>query len=221
MEKKAKKKNRFTPLDWIIAGALFVAYALLFPFYRLGDFIIAGIVCFGMTGIIAFYRRKRAAKQPAPIPASGDKTADALIAQGRRSIERLEGLQRILREEAMQNGVARITEVCRKVFLAIAEKPERASSARTFTEYYLPTALNLLDAYARLQDEQIGVAGGHIESTRNEIRASLSVIAEAFERQLDTLYRDEWMDISADIAVLEGMFTREGLQGSLRNAGTP
>lgn len=202
------------PLDWIMLGALAVVYALLFPLYRLGDFLIALVFCGAGTFLFALLRRHHAKRRPQPIPASGDKAADSLITQGKKSIEQLQALQRTIHDAEMKKGIARITETGRKVFIAISDKPERAGSARIFTEYYLPTALKLLSSYERLQEES--VSGGHIEKTREEIRGSLGTIAEAFDRQLDSLYRDDWMDITADITVLEGMLQREGVSSPMR-----
>ena len=39
----------------------------------------------------------------------------------------------------------------------------------------------------------------------------MSTIVRAFEKQLDSLFGDEAMDISTDITVLENMMVREGL----------
>ena len=46
------------------------------------------------------------------------------------------------------------------------------------------------------------------------IDSAMTTIVEAFERQLDSLFADEALDISTDISVLEGMLSQEGLMGS-------
>ena len=42
---------------------------------------------------------------------------------------------------------------------------------------------------------------------------SLEMIATAFERQLDNLYKDKSLDIETDIQVLETMMAGDGLTG--------
>ena len=42
----------------------------------------------------------------------------------------------------------------------------------------------------------------------------MSTIVTAFERQLDSLFGDQALDISTDITVLENMMAREGLVDS-------
>ena len=43
------------------------------------------------------------------------------------------------------------------------------------------------------------------------VRGMMSTIVTAFERQLDSLFGDQALDISTDITVLDNMMAREGL----------
>ena len=45
------------------------------------------------------------------------------------------------------------------------------------------------------------------------VENSLGMIADAFEKQLDNLYRDRTLDIETDIEVLETMMAGDGLTG--------
>jgi len=58
-----------------------------------------------------------------------------------------------------------------------------------------------------------GVSGEHIGSTMRKIEDILDAVVAAYEKQLDSLFSEEAMDISADITVLEGMMEREGFSG--------
>ena len=46
-----------------------------------------------------------------------------------------------------------------------------------------------------------------------KIESMMDTIVVAFEKQLDSLFSSEALDISTDITVLEGMLQREGLVG--------
>jgi hypothetical protein len=46
------------------------------------------------------------------------------------------------------------------------------------------------------------------------VENSLELIAKAFEKQLDLLYRDEALDMATDIQVLETMMAGDGLTSS-------
>ena len=50
----------------------------------------------------------------------------------------------------------------------------------------------------------------YIPSTLFNIAGMMHTVADAFEKQLDSLYAEEAMDISADITVFETLLKQEG-----------
>ena len=74
---------------------------------------------------------------------------------------------------------------------------------------HTPTLEKLMNTYIELSAQKI--KGENITKTLTGIEAILDTIEPAFERQLDNLYEDQAIDISADITVLEGMLDSEGL----------
>ena len=56
-----------------------------------------------------------------------------------------------------------------------------------------------------------GVQGENITGTMERVRGMMGTIVTAFERQLDSLFGDQALDISTDITVLDNMMAREGL----------
>ena len=75
--------------------------------------------------------------------------------------------------------------------------------------YYLPTTLKLLNTYAELAEQS--VRGQNITATMTKIESMMDTIVVAFEKQLDSLFGAEALDISTDITVMENMLHREGL----------
>ena len=73
--------------------------------------------------------------------------------------------------------------------------------------------MKLLHTYDRLSEQ--GVHGENISSTMYDIEAMMQTIAAAFEKQLDNLFENEALDVSADISVLETMLQQEGLTGDM------
>ena len=87
-------------------------------------------------------------------------------------------------------------------------------------DYYLPTTLKLLNAYDRMSGT--GVSGENIDTTLSKVEGMMRTIVAAFEKQLDSLYGAEALDISTDITVLENMMAREGLtDGPLKAETAP
>ena len=75
--------------------------------------------------------------------------------------------------------------------------------------YYLPTTLRLLTSYEKLSRQR--VKGENIQKTMFEIEGMMETIAGAFEKQLDSLFGEDAMDIAADISVMESILKQEGL----------
>ena len=94
--------------------------------------------------------------------------------------------------------------------------PAKLPQIRKFMDYYLPTALKILNAYDRM--DSTGVSGENITGTKEKVENIMGTIVTAFERQLDGLFGADAMDISTDISVLETMLAREGLAGERMEA---
>ena len=111
----------------------------------------------------------------------------------------------------MQDKVGRLEQVAARIF-ALAEKdPSKQEQLRKFVGYYLPTSLKLLHTYIQLDSQ--GVDGENITKTKQSIQRSLDLLVTAFENQLDKLFQSDALDVSADIAALEGMLNLDGLSG--------
>jgi dTDP-4-amino-4,6-dideoxygalactose transaminase len=68
-------------------------------------------------------------------------------------------------------------------------------------DYYLPTTLKILRTYARLEAQEVD--GENITATKERIEGMMDTVVEGFESQLDQLFRDEAIDITSDVQVLE------------------
>ena len=84
----------------------------------------------------------------------------------------------------------------------------------THIQQYLPepTALKLLNTYASLSGQ--AVEGTNITEAKHSIERSMDLLVTAFENQLDKLFQSDALDVSADVAALEGMLNMDGLTGS-------
>ena len=111
--------------------------------------------------------------------------------------------------EEVSAKITRTEQLVQQIFERVEEHPETVSDIRKLMEYYLPTTVKLLDAYAELDAQP--VQGEHIASSKREIEAALDTLNIAFEKLLDGLFRDTAWDVSADISVLQTMLAQEGL----------
>ncbi len=107
--------------------------------------------------------------------------------------------------------IDRIEEVTHKILQYQKTHPQRTEQLRTFLNYYLPTTLDILRSYARLDAQ--GVEGENITAAKQRIEGMMDKVVEGFEKQLDKLFSSDAMDIAADVQVLENMLKKDGLSG--------
>ena len=54
----------------------------------------------------------------------------------------------------------------------------------------------------------------NIADAKKNIERSMDLLVTAFENQLDKLFQSDALDVSADVAALEGMLNMDSLTGS-------
>lgn len=114
-------------------------------------------------------------------------------------------------DPVMSAKIDRIGEITGKILDYQRQNPGKDGQLRSFLNYYLPTTLKILRAYAQLDAQ--GVEGENISAAKARIEGMMDMVVEGFEKQLDKLFRDSVMDISSDVSVLEQMLEKDGLSG--------
>ena len=146
---------------------------------------------------------QESAPQPDPDPAGES--------QYQRLLRQLHEAGAALADPMLRDKAARLETVSARIFALAEADPGKEDRLRKFVNYYLPTALKLLHTYAQLDGQ--GVDGENITKTKQSIERSLDLLVTAFENQLDKLFQSDALDVSADIAALEGMLNLDGLSG--------
>jgi len=192
-------------------GAVFLLYALFFPFHRITDILIAlgiSIICHFIAGKL-FPGVVVDVPKELTFEKSGNSMADEMILRGRDYIRRLTELDSIIDDAKISGQIRHLQDVSVQIFDFISKHPGHARKIYTFMDYYYPTAMKFLESYAEFGGKTI--RGENISATQAKISASLAKIEEAFEHQLDSLYSDKALDITTDIAVLENIMKSEGV----------
>lgn len=141
---------------------------------------------------------------------TGNPELDKIIYEGDDYIDKLRKLNEAIEDEGVSACIDRMESASRGIFEYVTDHPSRIPEIKKFMNYYLPTTLKLLASYEKL-DRQT-VKGENISATMFDIEGMMETIATAFEKQLDTLFGYEAMDIQADIEVFETILTQEGLK---------
>ena len=143
---------------------------------------------------------------------TGNPELDRMIRDGTLAIREMKRLDENIADPGISADIVRLEQVSTKIFDEVKAHPEKLPQIRRFLDYYLPTTLKLLNAYDRMSGT--GVSGENIDTTLAKVEGMMRTIVAAFEKQLDSLYGAEALDISTDITVLENMMAREGLVDS-------
>ncbi len=222
-----KVVRKGSPMKFYLTGAAALIYALNFPLYEPSHFIVFGLVLVGVfllssklfRGKKEFVpvepvkpreepRKKEEKPKEEPAKTTGNPEVDKLIADGNQYLKKLRAANDAIPEETLSEDIDRMEKAAADIFRYIGDHPEKAPQIRKFMNYYLPTTLKLLNSYQRLSSQS--VKGENITSTMFNIAGMMHTVADAFEKQLDSLFTDEAMDISADISVFETLLKQEG-----------
>lgn len=149
------------------------------------------------------------ADEPEEKPSTGDEKLDALIEEKDRALGEMRRLNDAIPDEDVSHQIDELETTTAKIIDHVVAHPEKLPQIRRFMNYYLPTTLKILNAYDRMG--AVGVSGENIDGTMDRIETMMDTIVAAFHKQLDALFRDEAMDISSDITVMENLLAQEGL----------
>lgn len=200
-----------------LAALIWILFGLFAPIYELIYIIIAACVSLAAYIVSSIFLPGRTVEVDAK-PDSGDEAVNAQIAEGRSALRNLREADAAIEDEAISARLKRMTEAGGKIFDILEKEPSRAGEVRRFMNYYLPTADKLLTQYRELGES--GSQGENVRGAMTVVENSLEMIAVAFERQLDSLYRHEAMDIQTDIDVLETMLASDGIRPQSAPAAT-
>ena len=199
-----------------------VVYALLFDLYQVSHFVIVALLSAGVFLLLRSVCPDVAVevpRQPEPEEKpTGNAELDKMIRDGKLAIAEMKRLDEAIEDETISAQIRRLEEVSAKIFEQVKAEPKKLPEIRRFMDYYLPTTLKLLNAYDRMG--AAGVSGENINTTMERVEKIMSTIVTAFEKQLDSLFGSDAMDIKAEMSVLETMLAREGLAGDQMQAET-
>jgi len=142
------------------------------------------------------------------IPLTGDKIADQVITTGQDMLETIKKENAAIPDQELTEQMNNLSIKCEQIFRTVSETPSKAPQVRKFMNYYLPTTLKMLANYRTMQ--QRGVSYGEMKEARETTVHGMNLILTACQKQIDNLHRDNMLDISTDIDVLEQMLKRDG-----------
>ena len=138
-----------------------------------------------------------------------DPQIRTVIETGQNYIRKLKECNDAIPGEVVSEKISRMEELTKRIFERVEQDPDAVDDIEKLMEYYLPTAVKLLEAYEELDHQP--VQGENILNSKKEIEDTLDTLNIAFEKLLDDLFQETAWDVSSDITVLKMMLAQEGL----------
>lgn len=199
-------------------AVLWLACGLLVPFYKPIHYVLAAVISVAVFfavnaickngGVIGEAEKPKAEEKPKE-ESTGNAELDKMLKDGRMAIAEMKRLDDNIADPGISADIVRLEQISGKIFEEVKRDPKKLPKIRRFMDYYLPTTLKLLNSYDRMSGA--GISGENIDTTLAKVEGMMRTIVAAFEKQLDSLYGADALDISTDITVLENMMAREGL----------
>lgn len=210
---KTIKKRSVVPVYAV--AVVWILFTFLHGLVTISDYILvilASLIAFFLFRHFFPTKVEQVQEEEKPEPwkkPAEDPEIAALKAERDRAISEMRRLNDSIKDEGISRKIDHLEDTTTKIFDTVIAKPEKKKQIRQFLDYFLPTTIKLLNAYDRA--DSTGISGRNINATKEKVGEMLTRIEGAFDRQLDSLFREEAMDISADIRVMETLMAQEGL----------
>lgn len=143
---------------------------------------------------------------------TGNSEVDELLTRGRKMIQDIRRENDLIPDLSLSEKLDTLEKMCGSVFQAVYADPSKASQIRKFMEYYLPTTLKMVRSYRMIDERNVPLE--EAKDAKKRIDAALGVVNSGCRKMLQNLYKDDMLDITTDIDVLEQMLKRDGLTES-------
>lgn len=217
MAKNATRKKDNSKLAGIIAfGATLLIYSAIFPFHKLGHFVIggglaalAGWVVKTMSTPMKGLDKNAKAKEALNVTIIEDEYARGVVEKGVQMLDALKREKDAINEYVFSRRIDEIRESLDRVLRCIIDDPDKAHRIRKMNSYYLPTAVKLLESYRSARRQ--GATTIAASSTRQDVLSTLDQLKDALNAVRDGMLRDDLEDIDIEIDVFERMLKSDGL----------
>lgn len=127
-----------------------------------------------------------------------DQYIDQLVNQGSQ-----------VKNQSFRQKTDQLLAILRAIKKSIQEDPGRIEDLNKFVDYYTPTSIKLIDRY--LEFEQSPIPLDSMNKSMHDIEKSIETLIVAYENLLNDLYREDLLDLSAEMKVMNTVLTQDGL----------
>lgn len=192
--------------SWVVCG-------LILPLYTLWGLVMTLAISMAVYLAATAFMPPKTVLVPAPQEPfdTGEEQLDQALEQARDQLRQLAALNAQIPGQGISSQISRMERAGGAILDEVAKQPAKARQIRRFLNYYLPTAVKVISSYAHMAET--GAAGQNAQTLKSDVEQNAQTIAAAFEKQLDSLFASEMLDITSDLDVLEHMMKGDGLAG--------
>jgi 5-bromo-4-chloroindolyl phosphate hydrolysis protein len=176
----------------------------------MADLAVAAVVSVAMPLIMLFALPKckklvETERKPEAIPAynTGDANIDEKLNEAAKNIAELGRLAKLLASSEIGARLNAIFGIAQEILQHLKSHPEKIKNSRQFMNLYLPSSISVFSEYAALSAQPVKTS--NITAAMKKIDEFSGRAVLIFRSELDNLYTDKVVDISAEISVMEAM----------------
>lgn len=193
-------------LGLVILAALFMVCRRLFPSLSTLILVVLGIACVLVVLLViivmfaAFRKNKDQKLDPKAV------TLNSSLNKGRTYNMEIRRHNMKIKDKEIRTETEKVSSLVEKILTTLREQKDDISKARQFFNYYLPTICKILDKYVRLEE-----SGVLTDDVRNSTLTCLLDIQRALEKQYQSLFDNDTVDLTVDMEALTLICKKDGL----------
>ena len=122
----------------------------------------------------------------------------------------IEEARRKVGDVDLSRQLGKMQQVAGNMMRYLEKNPQKIPQAQRFIDYYQDRAVRLVKEYQEL--EQTELKTGQVQAMKARLKEALSGLDEAYEEQFERLLSDQFIDLDAEIKVMEQTMDSEGIQ---------
>jgi len=105
----------------------------------------------------------------------------------------------------VKNGILKVADSADRIFQNFQKDPKDIKAARQFITYYLDAVINVVGQYSSLPESAPGK-----KDYEKKLLDLLTTASASFEKQLERLYEDDYLNLDTEMTVLEKALKSDG-----------
>ena len=122
----------------------------------------------------------------------------------------IEEARKKIRDLDLSRQLGKMQQIAGNMLHYLEENPQKLPLAQRFIDYYQDRAVLLVRKYQEF--EETNLQTGQVEEMKARVKAALAGMDEAYEEQFERLLSDQFIDLDAEIKVMEQTMSADGIQ---------